>query len=224
MKENYHILIVDDHPLITAAYTMGLAQIEAESTYRFQTVVTHRLEEAASELGQFSNAHPLDLLVVDLKLPPSPDESLLSGEDLALLAKNRFPKLKVMIATTYNNSYRIHHLVKRLNPEGFLVKNDITPKLLNRALREVIEAPPFFSKTIIKALSNYVVSDFKIDKIDRELLYHLSLNTKTKELVKILPLSRAGVERRKKYLKEIFCSHGHTDKDLIEIVKELGII
>lgn len=224
MKENYHILIVDDHPLITAAYTMGLSQIEAESTYHFQPVVAHRLEEATKALAQFSKEKPLHLLVIDLKLPPLPDKGLLSGEDLALLVKERFPKVKVMIATTYNNSYRIHHLVKSLNPEGFLVKNDITPNLLKKAIREVIVAPPFYSKTIVKALRGYVAYDLKIDKIDRQLLYHLSLGTRTIDLSEVLPLSTPAIEKRKQRLKIIFGISSGKDQDLIQTAKELGFI
>lgn len=224
MKTSLHIFLVDDHPLITAGYQQSFQAIEAAGQYHFQITTAHSLDEAVHQLHRFSPQKPLALLLVDLKMPPTHDHALHSGEDLALLIKDQFPEVKIIIATTYNNNYRIHNLVQTLNPDGFLVKNDITPELIQEAIIEVIQNPPFYSKSIIRSLRKYVANDFKIDKLDRDLLYHLSLGTKTKDLTHTLPLSIAAIERRKKKLKELFAIDSNTDKDLLETAKELGFI
>jgi len=224
MKSNYHILLVDDHPIITTAYHHALNEIEEQTNFKFIVHKAHTLDQALYRLQTFSKTRPLEILVVDLKLPPSKDISIISGEDFALRAKNLFPQLKIIIATTYNNNYRIHNIIQSVNPDGFLVKNDITPSLIIQAVIEVVENPPFYSKSIIQSLRKYVFNDFIIDKIDRQLLYQLSLGTKTKDLSSILPLSHPAVERRKKNLKEIFGIDSNKDQDLLKVARELGFI
>jgi hypothetical protein len=69
-----------------------------------------------------------------------------------------------------------------------------------------------------------MLNDLLLDKIDRRLLYELSIGTKTKDLPITLPLSIAGVEKRKRNLKNVFDVSGLEDKDLINKAKEKGFI
>ena len=64
----------------------------------------------------------------------------------------------------------------------------------------------------------------KIDKIDRQILYELSIGTRMKDLPKIVPLSIAGIEKRKRILKEVFDVEDQGDKALIMKARELGFI
>jgi hypothetical protein len=65
-----------------------------------------------------------------------------------------------------------------------------------------------------------MLNNFLLNKIDRRLLYQLSIGTKTTHLPEILPPSIAGVEKRKRN----FNISNLDDKGLITIVKEKGFI
>jgi len=67
-------------------------------------------------------------------------------------------------------------------------------------------------------------TNINIDKKDRQILYELSLGTKMKDLPNIVPLSIAGIEKRKRILKEIFDVEDQGDKALILKARELGFI
>ena len=67
-------------------------------------------------------------------------------------------------------------------------------------------------------------NNFFIDAIDRRILYELSTGTRMKELPNILPLSIAGIEKRKRQLKKIFDVSSLEDKQLIIVAKEKGFI
>ncbi len=45
-----------------------------------------------------------------------------------------------------------------------------------------------------------------------------------KELPNIIPISLAGIEKRKRHLKEVFSVKGLEDKELIRVAKEKGFI
>ena len=92
------------------------------------------------------------------------------------------------------------------------------------AIKTVIIDPPFYSKTIMKILRKQSANDFIVDDIDRKILYELSNGTKMNELPKVLPLSIAALERRKRILKDIFNIVGKGDRDLLILAQEKGFI
>ena len=77
---------------------------------------------------------------------------------------------------------------------------------------------------MIKLLRKQISSDYLLDKIDRQLLHELSIGTKMKDLPDVLPMSIAGIERRKRQLKEMFNVEDCEDRELILKAKEMGFI
>ena len=79
---------------------------------------TNKIEDAAKKNG-------IDIVFLDISLPPSADGEYLSGEDLGIAIKKLLPKCKIVVATTFNDNYRIQAILKNVNPDGFLIKNDV---------------------------------------------------------------------------------------------------
>jgi len=221
MIKKYNVLIVDDHPMIAEGYKNAL--IEASSRdpeITFKIIISHNCDRAL-EIIESEN---LDLVFLDIKLPPSTDGKILSGEDLGIKVNKVLPESKIIISTTFNDNYRINSIIKNINPDGFLIKNDIDHNEIITAINRVLTDPPYYSQTVNKYFRKQAVNEFMIDKIDRQLLYELSIGTKMKDLPGILPLSIAGIEKRKRHLKVIFNVEGQDDKALIAVAREKGFI
>jgi DNA-binding NarL/FixJ family response regulator len=220
------VLIIDDHPLICDAYVNALNFIEKEnSETSFKITLTHNCDDAIAKIKESSNRKlKYELIFLDIKLPPSKDKKILSGEDLGLTINKLLPDSKVIVSTTYNDNYRIYSLMKNLNPDGLLIKNDITANELVNAINLVLTSPPYYSSSVSQTIRNEMLNDLLLDKIDRRLLYELSIGTKTKDLPMTLPLSIAGIEKRKRNLKNVFDVSGLEDKDLVNKAKEKGFI
>jgi DNA-binding NarL/FixJ family response regulator len=220
------VLIIDDHPLICDAYVNALSFIEKEnSEISFKITLSHNCGDAIAKIKESVNRIlKFELIFLDIKLPPSKDKKILSGEDLGLKINKLLPDSKVIVSTTYNDNYRIYSLLKNLNPDGLLIKNDITASELVNAINLVLTSPPYYSSSVSQTIRNEMLNDLLLDKIDRRLLYELSIGTKTKDLPMTVPLSIAGVEKRKRNLKNIFNVSGLEDKDLINKAKEKGFI
>ena len=225
-RKKTSVLIIDDHPLICDAYVNALHFIEKEnSEISFKITLTHNCDDAIAKIKESSKrVLKYELIFLDIKLPPSKDKKILSGEDLGLEIKKLLPDSKIIVSTTYNDNYRIYSLMKNLNPDGLLIKNDITASELVNAINLVLTSPPYYSSSVSQTIRNEMLNDLLLDKIDRRLLYELSIGTKTKDLPMTLPLSIAGVEKRKRNLKNIFDVFGLEDKDLISKAKEKGFI
>ena len=77
---------------------------------------------------------------------------------------------------------------------------------------------------MIKLLRDQVVNEFILDHYDRKILYELSVGTRMKDLPKLLPLSIAAIEKRKRNLKLMFNVRKLDDRQLMVSAKEKGFI
>ncbi|MFY0629510.1 MAG: response regulator transcription factor [Flavobacteriaceae bacterium] len=224
--KNYNVLLIDDHPLISEAYKSAFNYISKDdSRYSFTIEMAHNCDTARDQIESYvGKEEQLDIVFLDISLPPSEDGKILSGEDLGLKLNKELPDTKIIISTTFNDNYRIHSIFRNINPDGFLIKNDITSQELVSAILTVLEDPPYYSKTVMKLLRKQVSSEFLLDNIDRKILFELSIGTKMRDLPDIVHLSIQGVEKRKRHLKQIFDIKSPDDKELILVAKEKGFI
>ncbi len=225
MKRVYKVLLIDDHPIILEVYKMALmnAGLSIENA-AFEIETAENSDIALQKIAIASESDGFDLIFLDIKLPPSSDGEILSGEDIGLEINQLLPNAKIIISTTFNDNYRVQNILKNVNPDGFLIKNDIDTEELVEAIKTVIFDPPYYSKSVIKLLRKQISSDYLLDKIDRQLLHELSIGTRMKDLPNVLPMSIAGIERRKRQLKEMFNVEDSDDRELILKAKELGFI
>ena len=216
------VLIIDDHPLIAEVYENALLNLATKNnTHEFTITIVNTCDKAIEHIRK---ATAIDLIFLDINLPKSTDEQFLSGEDLGIEIRKLLPKTKIIISTTYNDNYRIHNILKSINPDGFLIKNDINRKDLVAAIEAVLEGIPSFSKTVLNILRTHINHDIFVDKIDRDILHQLSIGTKMIDLPTVIPLSKGGIESRKRKLKENFNIENEDDKALVQLAKEKGFI
>lgn len=225
MSKIYNVLLVDDHPIIADAYKSAFDYISSEKNdIDFNISIVNNCDDAVKHVVNASKGKGLDIVFLDISLPPSSDGKFLSGEDIGIKIKQLMPKCKVLIATTYNDNYRIQVILKNVNPDGFLIKNDINKEELVSSIRSILSGSPYYSKSVLELFRKQTSIDYRLDKIDRQLLYEMSIGTKMKDLPNIIPMSLAGLEKRKKHLKELFGVQNNFDRELIQKAKEKGFI
>jgi len=225
-SKKYFVLIIDDHPLITEAYITALDYYSKHNeTVEFSIKTANDCDSGRTLIKSALKSEEHKYIVfLDIKLPRSRDGKILSGEDLGLLIRDLLPNPTIIVSTTFNDNFRVHNILKNINPEGLLIKNDITPLELLETIRIVINDPPYYSKTVLKLLRDQVVNDFILDNYDRKILYELSIGTRMKDLPNILPLSIASIEKRKRNLKSMFNVKKLDDRQLIVSAREKGFI
>ena len=224
MEVTIHILMIDDHPMIIEGYQNTLLFTKKDNQ-NLEIDIANNCDEAIYYMEKsLKIGKPYDLLFVDISLPPSKDGSMSSGEDLAVHARTILPKAKIVILTMFNESYRIHNIIKTIDPEGFLIKSDLTSNELASAFQAVLHNPPFYSGTVSSYMRKTISSDIYVDKKNRKILHLLSQGVKTKNLAEHLDLSLSAVEKRKKQLKELFLVEDGEDETLINEAKKKGFI
>ena len=215
IKRSISVLIIEDCSIIADAYKYILDGI-ANTKFKIRFAIN--CDQALQHILDKNN----QLVLLDLQLPVSKNERYISGDDLGLLIKQTSIKTKVVVLTSISNPLRIINIINAINPEGFILKSDIDSKQLKSAIKNILQGNTFYSKTIKKYAD---IKNFKrvaIDDLDRQILYHLSMGEKTKDLSKHIPLSTRAIEVRKTKLKRLLVTKGSSN--LIKEAKKLGIV
>lgn len=224
MTQKIKILMIDDHPIIIEGYQNTL-QLTKKDSQELDIKIANNCDEAVSFMDKsVKNDLPFDILFVDISLPPSSDGAMTSGEDLAIYARKVLPNAKIIILTMFNESYRIHNIIRNIDPEGFLIKSDLTSSELASAFQAVLNNPPFYSGTVNSHIRKAITSDIFIDEKNRKILHLLSQGVRTKNLASHLDISLSAVEKRKKQLKVLFAIEDGQDESLLQEARKKGFV
>ncbi|NBL64935.1 response regulator [Flavobacterium sp. NST-5] len=222
MTKKINILIVDDHPFIIEAYKNTIAGYHP-TEYEFSTTQANNCKSGYDILvnPQVTN---FDVAFFDISMPPYPEKNILSGEDLAKLIKNLQPNCKVILLTMHTESLKINNIIKNINPNGLIIKNDLTFDELLLAFDKIIKGETYYSQTVMKFVTQPKTIGINVDELDLQILYHLSRGVKTKNLPLHTPLSLSAIEKRKLNLKDQFNIKGNDDEALIAEARTRGLI
>jgi hypothetical protein len=124
----------------------------------------------------------------------------------------------------FNESFRIHNIIREIDPDGFLIKSDLTSMELADAFQHIIKSPPYYSSTVNSYVKKTFTSEVYVDDINRKILHLLSQGIKTRSLSEYIPLSISAIEKRKKQLKLLFSVSDGKDETLLEEAREKGYL
>ena len=222
MQQKLNILIVDDHPFIIEAYKNALKGY-ASANLEFVITQANDCKSGYDNIIEPQNGD-FDLAFFDISMPAYEEKGIFSGEDLAKLVKAQMPKCKVILLTMHTELLKISSIVKDINPNGLIIKNDLTFDELLIAFDKILKGHNYYSQTVIKLISQVQYGDINVDSFDKQILYHLSKGTKTKDIPAFIPLSLNAVEKRKMNLKELLNITSGSDIDLIREAKNKGLL
>jgi len=225
MKKDINILLIDDHPSILEAYEIALKSIGCNrSRFNFKIQKASDCDSAFAKVKKSLNRNKIDAIILDISFNKTIKSEFIDGEDLGIKIKQLLPDVKIIVNTSHNSNYRMNAIIRNLNPLGFLVKGDVTAKVLQTAILTICKGKPYYSETVLQLLQKRNNSEYVLDKIDRQILYELSIGTRIKTLPTIIDLSLSGIEKRRYHLKEILNIHSSGNRELIQKAKEMGFI
>jgi DNA-binding NarL/FixJ family response regulator len=217
-----NIVIVDDHPFIIEGYKNAINSYGG-SGYEFNITQANDCKSAYDIITNPA-IEPFDIAFFDISMPAYEEKGIHSGEDLAMLIKEVMPTCKVILLTMHTELLKINSILKNINPNGLIIKNDLTFDELLVAFDKILKNDNYYSQTVVKLISQSQNDSFDIDPFDKQILYHLSKGVKTKDIPSYVPLSLSAVEKRKLNLKEMLDVKGSSDVELITEAKHKGLI
>ena len=217
------ILAVDDHEMTTLGYKFILEDSEFED-FKVQMDTAKSYEEATQKIEEAANGIPYDILLLDIQLSNPTDGPAKTGEDIGIFARKTSPESKIVYMSSFSDNYRINSIMQSVDPEGYMVKSEIDQRSLQAMVTTVISAPPYYTQKALVAIRKKMAQDIALDENDKKILYHLSIGTKTKDMVNFISLSLPGIENRKRQLKSLFGVEKQNDQALITESRNRGFI
>ncbi|WP_348812321.1 response regulator [Flavobacterium maritimum] len=217
-----NILIVDDHPFIIEGYKNAITRYNPSE---FNFFITQAKDcESAYKIITNPDIAPFDIAFLDISMPSYEEKGIFSGEDLATLIMEYMPECKIILLTMYTELLKIKTIIKNINPNGLVIKNDLTFDELLFAFDKVLKNEKYYSQSVLKMLSQSQHDAIEIDQFDQQILFHISKGTKTKEMPQYIPISLSAIERRKINLKELLKINEGSDIDLVREARDKGLL
>lgn len=223
-EKNLNILMIDDHPMIIEGYKSILSFNEMGLNFDYTTAFS--CKEAFQILNKPS-VTSFDVVFLDLSLPPYKEEKINSGEDLAVIIKEKLPQTKIIILTSHAEAFMLYDLKKKIKPNGLLVKSDFSAEELLNAFENILQGKIYESKTVSEGINEILTTgtnNVLLDEQNREIIRLLSQGVLTKNIPQHLNLGQSAIDKRKAQIKECFSIVGGSDEDIVREAKKHGFI
>ena len=218
------MLAVDDHEMTTLGYKFILEDTDFDG-YKVIMETAKSYEMALEKIDQSVKAIPFDIILLDIQLSQGIDGPAKTGEDIGIYARSVSPESKIVFMSSFSDNYRINSILNTVDPEGYMVKSEIDQMSLQAMVKTVLNSPPYYTQKALVAIRKKMANtDLNLDENDKKILYHLSIGTKTKDMVRYISLSLPGIENRKRHLKALFGVEKQNDQAQVTESRNRGFI
>uniref|UniRef100_UPI00404A96CC response regulator n=1 Tax=Flavobacterium sp. TaxID=239 RepID=UPI00404A96CC len=221
-KKNISIFIVDDHPSMIEGYKSILSFNNLG--YTIEVTPAYNCETAYKRMEESNDIYEFDMIFLDLSLPPYLEKNIHSGQDLAVLAKEKYPNAKILILTSHAEAFVLFDIKNKIEPDGLLVKSDFTAEEFLSAFETVLNNGKYVSKTVEENIAELLLSKTFLDPHIRKIITLLASGIQTKSLPNFIDLSMSSIDKRKVLIKEAFQIKSGTDEDIIREAKKHGFV
>lgn len=193
------ILIVDDHQILLDSLAMLIASIP-------NMEVVGTLYDSR-KVEDFLDVNDIDVLVSDMNMP------YLSGIDLTLKLRNKFPDLKILMLTVNDEAENIRHAFQA-GISGYVTKKANRAEL-ERALTAISKGEKYFSEAVLKELLMPTNSSIS-EEVPQE---PKALTLRELEIVKLIAQELSSPQIADK----LFISAGTVENHRHNILQKLGV-
>lgn len=185
------IAIVDDN-------TFLIKTVQEKLSFFDNFVIKLTATNGEDLLARLEKNHSLDLILMDIEMPK------MNGIDATFLVKQKYPQIKIIMLTVFDNDENIFNAIKA-GADGYLLK-DINPKDLQQGIIDTINGgatmTPSIAMKTLKLFRNPIIPDnqankdeYKLSAREIEVLEQLSKGLKYNAVAENLFLS-AGTVRK----------------------------
>ncbi|HQV36701.1 MAG TPA: response regulator transcription factor [Flavobacterium sp.] len=191
------ILLVDDNFFLQKA-------IEEKLSVFTDIIIKDTASNGQEAIAILEKNHVFDLVLMDIEMP------VMNGIQATEMIKNKYPQIKILILTVFENDENIFNAIKA-GADGYLLK-DAKPEKIYQSIIEILEGGAAMSPSIalkaMKLLNNPIDIENQKDKEtvllstrELEVLEQLSKGLKNQAIADNLFLSISTV---KKHIENIY--------------------
>jgi DNA-binding NarL/FixJ family response regulator len=172
------VALVDDHSLVRDGIKALLAVMAPLE-------VVGEAESGAQAIEMVGRCQP-DLLLVDISLRD------MNGLELTRVLRSRYPTLKVLVLSMYDNNEYVSESV-RAGASGYVLKNSPSREII-AAIEAIASGGTFYSAEIAQRLIADKSTDNELTPRESQVLYKMAQGLNNKEMARELDISVRTVE------------------------------
>lgn len=172
------VALVDDHSLVRDG-------IKALLSVMAPLEVVGEAENGADAIDMVGRCQP-DLVLVDIGLKD------MNGLELTRLLRTRYPTLKVLVLSMYDNHEYVSESV-RAGASGYVLKNSPSREII-AAIEAIANGGSFYSAEIAQRLIADKSTDTELTPRESQVLYKMAQGLNNKEMARELDISVRTVE------------------------------
>lgn len=152
------IAIIDDNSFL-------ITSIKEKLSFFEEIQIKFTATDGQDLLNKLENNHNIDVLLMDIEMP------VLNGIEATQLVKKKYPQIKIIMLTVFDNDENIFNAIKS-GADGYLLK-DVNPHVLFNGIVETMNGGAAMNPSIalktLKLLRNPVDFNLPIEKEKIEL-------------------------------------------------------
>ncbi|RBA29426.1 response regulator [Flavobacterium tibetense] len=218
MQKTIKIGIIDDNSFLIKAIKEKLSFFD-DLQIKFTAIHGEDL------LQKLAENHNVDVLLMDIEMP------VLNGIEATKAVKNKFPQIKIIMLTVFDNDENIFNAIKA-GADGYLLK-EVDPKSLHQGIHETLNGGAAMNPSIalktLKLLRNPIefqntteVEEITLSPREVEVLEQLSKGLSYTIIAENLFLSPSTV---RKHIENIYTKlQVHSKLEAVQKAKQNNII
>lgn len=216
------ILMIDDHSGMIEGYKAMLALNKAQHT--IETKEAYTCEEAYNIIVAPNNAKVFDLVFLDYSIPEFPEQKIYNGVDLGTLIRKHMPNTKIIMLTAHFDAIRLYNMIKKIQPNGLLVKSDYKPPQLIEAFEKILAGETYFTPIVTEKIHHPLFSKGLLDSLDRDIITLLAEGFQIKTIAIKMNVSEETIKKRKSKIKDCLGIEKGNDEDILKVCRAIGLL
>ena len=199
MVQKIKIAIAEDYTIFRDGLKVGLSQDE-----NFDVMLE---AENGDELLKKMEINAPDVILMDLKMP------VLDGMEATKIVRKKFPDVKVLIVTMYDDEQFIIHLME-IGANGYLLKNADSEEI-RKAIYAVHETSYYFNDIVSKALLKKLVLK---GNVKPSFNHNIVFTEREQEVLKLICNEKTAAEMG----QELFLSQRSVEGIRLRLIEKVG--
>jgi DNA-binding NarL/FixJ family response regulator len=189
---------------ITEDNSFLLKAIQDKLVFFEDVVIKFKANDGKELLAKLEKNHNLDLILMDIEMP------ILNGIEATEIVKNKYPQIKIIMLTVFDNDEHIFNAIKA-GADGYFLK-EVTPQDLYTGIQETLNGgaamTPSIALKTLKLLREPIsfentgkYEDVNLTSREIEVLEQLSRGLKYDDIANNLYLSKGTI---RKHIQNIY--------------------